>query len=273
MWAFLPWSVVGAIALIKSIIGVLKKRMAISQNHDAFISFTIAIIVAVISGSKFKLPHYLNITFPFFAILAASFIEKSTAKWQIRIRAVQYFTIALLIILTAALNLYSFPIFGAVEIFVSALLAMLLILMVISNRNFVLLTLIATALMYFNFNFNFYPRLLNTQAGNVLATYVHEMKIPIDKICYLEDQELSNSFDFYVGHIIPELSSQTLAKSKEKRVVYTGSNGLEELKRFNIPYAILKSAVNAKISKINKKVLHPSTREQMPRTHHLVAVY
>jgi 4-amino-4-deoxy-L-arabinose transferase-like glycosyltransferase len=59
------------------------------------------------SASKFQLPHYLNIVFPFFAIITAQYLVGLQTERTIKtIRAVQIGLVVLLLIVIVALALY-----------------------------------------------------------------------------------------------------------------------------------------------------------------------
>ncbi|MBC3786161.1 ArnT family glycosyltransferase [Spirosoma utsteinense] len=71
LWAFLPWSLPFYAGVGRSIAGLVKRQ------HPApeYVSLGAGLATfALFSLSAFQLPHYMNIVFPFFAILTARFL-------------------------------------------------------------------------------------------------------------------------------------------------------------------------------------------------------
>ena len=71
LWAFLPWSLLLYAGVGKTLVGLIKKQLLLSE----YVSLGSGLATfALFSLSGFQLPHYLNIVFPFFAILTAWFL-------------------------------------------------------------------------------------------------------------------------------------------------------------------------------------------------------
>ena len=66
----------------------------------------------ILSASNFRLPHYLNILFPFFAILIAGELEKVKAESTESkvLNGMQKFVAVVMILLGLLINLYLFPV-------------------------------------------------------------------------------------------------------------------------------------------------------------------
>jgi 4-amino-4-deoxy-L-arabinose transferase-like glycosyltransferase len=70
LWAFLPWSLLlyaAALARVRE----LRRRV---PTGDPWSWAVVVPMVVLFSASRFQLPHYLNILFPFFAVIVAAFI-------------------------------------------------------------------------------------------------------------------------------------------------------------------------------------------------------
>lgn len=71
LWAFLPWSLPLYMGIGKSVIDLIKRRF----NAPEYVSLGSGLATfGLFSFSGFQLPHYMNIVFPFFAILTARFL-------------------------------------------------------------------------------------------------------------------------------------------------------------------------------------------------------
>ena len=75
LWAILPWSLL----LYSSVFGRFKylwdTRFRPVRNAELLTLGGAFILFQVMSASKFKLPHYLNILFPLFTVLLASYLD------------------------------------------------------------------------------------------------------------------------------------------------------------------------------------------------------
>ena len=71
LWAFLPWSIILSLLVGSS---VKKYRTAFSPAASYICSGIALAGFLVFSMSRFQLPHYLNILYPFFAIIVANWL-------------------------------------------------------------------------------------------------------------------------------------------------------------------------------------------------------
>ncbi|QXV65542.1 glycosyltransferase family 39 protein [Mucilaginibacter sp. 21P] len=185
LWAFLPWSLILFAAIwhfVKTGIKNVQQRewLCISGSLLTFLLF---------SASKFQLPHYLNIVFPFFAIITAQyFIGLQNERTIKTIRAVQTGLVLVLLLAIAALQYYfkpdEFEWDDAVTLVVwLALLAILPTKFAATDyRQTAFRTLIAAFVVNLYLNLAFYPSLLKYQAGSEAAVWINEhntQKLPL----------------------------------------------------------------------------------------------
>ncbi len=84
LWAFLPWSLPLYISVGQAIGRLVKRQHPLPE----YVSLGTGLLMFIVfSLSRFQLPHYLNILFPFFAVLTAQFLVKLNAtnlrRWSI----------------------------------------------------------------------------------------------------------------------------------------------------------------------------------------------
>lgn len=274
LWAFLPWSLTACFALWKSSAWQIKSRFAYSAEQHAFIPSTIVIMLLILSVASFKLPHYLNILFPFVSISTAAFIKSAAVKWQKVLFIFQGITIVLILAVALALDLWSFPPDTLAEIAVPAVLFALLIVQFRTEKgNYTTPTLIATALLYFVLNISFYPSLLHYQSGNTLAQTLGKKNLTQQDIGYLEGHELSNSFDFHLGRLIPARTINSLRSTDHPLILYTGPSGLAEITSAGIRYQLIDSAADTRVSKLSMETLDPRKRKKIRNFHYLIRVF
>ena len=95
LWVFLPWTVLALLGYWMKVKAFWKIKFAYRPNMEFLTVGGISILFLLISFAQFKLPHYMNILMPLYAILSAGFLymlhqkeQKSTAKV---ILGIQYF--------------------------------------------------------------------------------------------------------------------------------------------------------------------------------------
>ncbi|GAB3489590.1 hypothetical protein GCM10027341_00190 [Spirosoma knui] len=75
LWAFLPWSLLLYVGVGKALVGLTKRNQPGSDSLPEYVSLGSGLATFLLfSLSGFQLPHYMNIVFPFFAILTAHFL-------------------------------------------------------------------------------------------------------------------------------------------------------------------------------------------------------
>lgn len=177
LWAFLPWSLPLYIGIGKMIRDLIKRRTpsALATSPE-YVSLGSGLLTfALFSFSGFQLPHYMNIVFPFFAVLTAQFLVGLTPamlrRWTIGQTAIGL-TIAGLSI---ALLMFVQPenVVGAVTLVIVMVLATFTFfrqntLLSLSGRMVGAMLVLAGTLNLF-----LYPTFLRYQAGMATAQYVN----------------------------------------------------------------------------------------------------
>jgi 4-amino-4-deoxy-L-arabinose transferase-like glycosyltransferase len=95
LWAFLPW----ALLLYAALFGLIRKAIRNRCFLPEYISLGTGLVTLLLfSLSRFQLPHYINIVFPFYAILVAHWLGNLSGTLLLkRVAAVQQ-TVAVFII-------------------------------------------------------------------------------------------------------------------------------------------------------------------------------
>ncbi len=71
LWAFLPWPLLLYIAVGQAIARLLRRQKALVE----YVSLGVGLAgFLLFSASRFQLPHYMNIIYPFYAVLTAQFL-------------------------------------------------------------------------------------------------------------------------------------------------------------------------------------------------------
>ena len=79
LWAFLPWSLWLYFAAGARVRAALKREPSPWNNRDLHPWVGAFITMLIFSASRSQLPHYLNIVFPFFALVVAAWLSRLTS--------------------------------------------------------------------------------------------------------------------------------------------------------------------------------------------------
>jgi 4-amino-4-deoxy-L-arabinose transferase-like glycosyltransferase len=173
LWAFLPWSLL----LYAAIIQKCRRGPYTTQGDKICLGAALASFL-VFSLSRFQLPHYLNILFPFFAIMTAQYLYGVRRRGSRKAIAIIQDSVNILLPVLLWLLCWFFH-FDHWPLLMSGV-GVLAILPFVLFRERALPSPIARsfwmALIVFAwFNFILYPAILQYQAGTQAGKYVSHM--------------------------------------------------------------------------------------------------
>ncbi len=267
LWAFLPWSLLAYYAAGTRIKNLWTTKLAFIKKVETFTIGTIVFVFVLISASRFQLPHYLNIIFPFLSVLtAAKLLELNELRAYRAIRVVSRLQVsvsALLVILIAVLYIWFFPIHIAVVCLLAAA-ALLIICRYAFNKQNLLSGIVGAgvtgiALVNIVLNGFFYPQLLHYEGGLNLARLSLEKQIDPADVYYYNTYNFV--FDFETRHLAPTLSfEEVINKTGKPYWLFTDAPGLETLKQGKIPIRETIESDHFHISRLKPAFLNPATR-------------
>ncbi len=284
LWVFLPWTVLGIVAFASRTKTLFKLKFRYDKKNEFLTYGGITLFFLIISFSQFKLPHYLNISIPLFAVLTASYLNgllSLTNKKAIKaLLGVQYFLLSVVFI---AAVLICFYVFKFEKLYTSLLLVILL--MVITYfclkreayyLRIVTISVYSSLLLNSVLNLHFYPSLLSYQGGSTMAKVVVEENIPVDNIyrLYTANDWGFNTWalDFYNKRPISAMNLENV-KNKQDVWLYVNNQDLEKLHEKGVDWDRQYTRPNFKISRLNAKFLNPATRKKTLEKIHLIHVY
>lgn len=223
LWALLPWCLLGYWAVFRRGFALVKRRFSPEKNGEILSWTTIVVMFCILSASNFRLPHYLNILFPFFAILIAGELEKVDAESTESklLNGMQKFVAVVMILLGLLINLYLFPVkaYALMLLVVPALYLVIYEWRVTKGWPYRLIgiSLSASVLVNVLMNGNFYYELQRYQAGQHIAGKIRNLGLEEDNI-YVMNWE-SPTLNYYSGYFYTEADSAALASRKDFWVV------------------------------------------------------
>jgi hypothetical protein len=177
LWAFLPWSLL----LFAAIYQLIKKGIKNVHQTEWYCLCGSMLTFLLFSASKFQLPHYLNIVFPFFAIITAQFVNRLQMPKSIKaVKIVQLVIMVLMLIIIAVLQYFfeAGDLTIGVIILLSVVFVAILFLPRLVTRDHLISVLLRTALVSFWVNLYltqaFYPSLMKYQAGSTIGIWLNQ---------------------------------------------------------------------------------------------------
>ena len=279
LWVFLPWTILGIVAYYAKAKRLIKLKFKYNGKFEVLTLGGITLIFAVISFAQFKLPHYLNITIPLFAVLTASYLydlyrfenEKATRL----LMKGQYFILGIVFIASALICFYVFELKSIVA-YIFLIIAGVIIIFYALKREGVYVRLItisvcASLLLNAVLNLHFYPNLLEFQGGSSMAKIIKQKNIPVDRV-YKVSSDYTWALDFYNQHPV-QISTPNLLKGKKDIWVYASDEDMAMLQNSGLDWDSQISVDQFRITRLQGKFLDPNTRKKVTRKMHLLHIY
>lgn len=279
LWAMLPWSILCYAGVANRIKEAIATKGASLFQREQLTFIGVWAMFFVMSMSSFKLPHYLNVLFPFMAIFTAAYLhrlfEKGDFKTLRAFRTVQWVIIAVLGILFVALNGWAFPmkdwkVMIAFLFFATGLIVYFRTSKADPLDRVWIPSAAIILLVNFVLNVHFYPQLDKYQGGSAMAEAIEEKKIDMNQVVLYHT--VIRTFDFYTGTWRPMLNDAALKQkleAKEKVLVFTNEYGLEQLSK-SFTYNTVLKRPDFHITALDGKFLNPKTRDETYTHVHLV---
>jgi 4-amino-4-deoxy-L-arabinose transferase-like glycosyltransferase len=175
LWAYLPWSLL----FYTSLYQFFRKHVKRPKLAHWFCVSGSLLTLLVFSISKFQLPFYIVIVFPFFSIICAQYLLSLKLASSLRaIRITQLIVCSLMVLLVLVLHYFFRPENVTVWCWLLMLLTTLLFVAVSradTNGRFRILFQCCTVIFFVNIYFNlaYYPALLKYQADSEAAFWIN----------------------------------------------------------------------------------------------------
>lgn len=263
LWDFQPWIlflILGLIATIRSFFNRTSEKFA--EYRKEYISFGgFLLVFLALSLSRYKLPHYIFVTFPFAAIIAARYISSIT-KSKILV-GVQLFFNSLFWCILGIGSVLLFPPTNWVLPVVLVFLFLFWIITIQKADQSWKKIFYGTIVTSFAFNLNlsgsFYPQLIgNYQGSSNAARYFLENDEKNGDFYYYRAHD--HTLDFYSKRIIQGKSLEELKNLKTNDWVYTNSDGYRDIMRDSLPLDTIKSFADFPVAQLKIPFLYKKTR-------------
>jgi 4-amino-4-deoxy-L-arabinose transferase-like glycosyltransferase len=276
LWVFLPWTLLGIAAYWTRVREFFTTKFRRDSGLEVLTAGGITLIFLIISFAQFKLPHYLNILIPLFAVLSASFIwnllESAKEKSVKVFIGLQYFILSLVCIATLLICFFVFKMSGmfayATVITVLVLIFYLSVRREAYSLRLIVISVYSSILLNAVLNLHFYPSLLTYQAGSTMADVVAENNIPVDKI-YKVTSNHSWALDFYNQYPV-QITEVSNLPELPSIWVYVSDEDLKKIKDSGLDWDRQFTVDQFRITRLQPKFLNPSTRKSILNKMHLI---
>jgi len=262
LWAYLPWCLV----LYAAFFQFFRKHLGEVKRAEWFTVTGSLLTFLVFSVSKFQLPFYITIVFPFFSIICAQYLcslqLQSTVK---RLRIIQAVIGVMMVIVVALLQYFFRPDFISVWLLIF-LMAIIILFFIVSRRAelgwYKILFQCCTAVFFVNvyFNLAYYPQLLKYQSDSEAAFWINSHN-PSNLPVVQTRLGFGYGLDFYVNAPIFFAAAEEVNMPASKPyLLFADKEVIDRYVAEGRPLKRLKSFENFRITRLNGKFLNHETR-------------
>ena len=278
LWVFLPWTLIAITAYVTGIGAAIKHRFKQHSSYELLTLGGIGLIFLIISFAQFKLPHYLNIVIPLFAVLTASYLYQLNTANNLKLMRLllklQYFILSLVFIASVLICFFVFKgdnIFNYIwKIGLSALVVYFVLRQEHYLSRIVTVSVLSAVMINAVLNTHFYPSLLKYQGGSAMSAIVTAKGIPVDNIYKLSPRH-SWALDFYNRKPLA-ITSMTELSGLTDIWVYATDEELRQMRNSGFKWDVIHSVDQFRITRLQAKFLNPNTRKKVLNSMHLVHI-
>jgi len=263
LWAFLPWSLLLFVAIYQFI----KKGVKQVQATEWYCISASLLTLLLFSASKFQLPHYLNIVYPFFAIITAQYLYQVRQLKSIKaIRLTQTIVTGLMVLLMMVLNYFYQP--ETWNFWIALCLLLCVVgLIYLPHRitkgvvaQMIVLTAIVSFFVNIYLNTIFYRSVLKYQAGSEAAMWINQNNPQNIPVVQLNDEYVS-SFTFYINWPVITITDDNPKNyPTQPFLFYATAARIKQLGELGWHIKPLKSFERYWVSRLKPKFLNKVTR-------------
>lgn len=267
LWSFLPWVFILTVALSKKIVSFFR----IQKHQTDWVIFGGFIFTyCILASSKYQLPHYIFIAFPFASIIVSNYLDEIdiNSKTGKTLGIIQNIVIIAMLIGLGLVVFWVFPattlnkviyIFGGIlviyliyikyDLIKTACFAMLFINLLLTNH--------------------FYVHLVNDyQLGSQLGKWLKTNNIKSSEVVMYHLDDPANSLHFYAQEKIKR--NDSLEKVQSIPYLITSDMGKKQLEFNQVKYKIIFKGHFFKVSELTPVFINPKTRKLTLKNYYLL---
>jgi 4-amino-4-deoxy-L-arabinose transferase-like glycosyltransferase len=262
LWAFLPWSLMFYIGVVQFF--RFKRNPVEGKEKEWLCICGAAFTFLLFSMSKFQLPHYITIIFPFFAILTAQYFYSLVGKEYKVIKGIQIFVMVAMALILTLLH-YFFRPENLGYFTIAALLGCMVLFVVVSQKlagktKLLLQTCCVAFLVNLYFNLAYYPKLLTYQSDSTAAMWVNKHNpenLPVVQIL----NGTAYAMPFYSNQPVYNYFLKDMLPAKPY-LLFGDKEAIDEMRQKGISLIHLQTFELFRITRVNKTFLNHQTRHE-----------
>lgn len=266
-WDFFPWIFPLYIALFIRLKNVffLNKKLPEIITLVGFMG-----IFAMMSLSKYKLPHYIFVCLPFASIMVAQYFEDLDFKFWKYWKTTYTILGGIVLILFAVFNVFFFKELNLISI----LIILIQLAILFYSRKLKIHTISGLLILVCSLNlflsFVFYPKLLTYQSDATAAKWASET-IKNEEVFLFN--EPSHLYNFYSKNPFTKvISKNEIVHLKKPIWLFIKENDLKELEDLNTKIITKKTFFNYPISRLKLDFLLENKRDNVLEKRHLIKI-
>lgn len=272
MWLTLPWT----IFLLRGLWILVKDLIRCKLKTGGFLIWGFFLPFIAFSLSQYKLPHYLYVILPFSAIISVFGLTAQPGKALNLFYRMQLVLILFLLLTLLLLNYllgYTLLLWVCIVVFLAVVATIILKKLQLFD-SMVIGSLTLMLLINGFLVFNFYPELLQYQAGSKVAFRMNELyDLRVPRCFYNQHRP---AFDFYSKEIVPDFKSYQQIDSALNIhpvwYVFTDKAGVHSLRQRNYELHKMEQFADIKVTQLSLQYLTDTGRKQLADTIYLLRI-
>ncbi|MBI3883762.1 MAG: glycosyltransferase family 39 protein, partial [Sphingobacteriales bacterium] len=266
LWSFLPWILCFLIALYLDIKQLVQQRFKLLADQEWITTGGFILSYLSLGMSKYQLPHYIFVVFPFASVITAKFLYALAFEYQFpkvkkALEITHFILFTLLWIVLVVLLLFCF---NTIPVWIGCLAVLFMIASIVlffqqrrSNLRLITISLFTIMSVNLFLNFSLYPTLLKYQMGSSVGRWIHDNKIPSNRF-YVYNFMHFDSLDFYAQGIIKQKDSvEDMAPGD---YIILAKDNLQDLEKASKRYQVLYENNDFHITTLSLQFINPATR-------------
>lgn len=280
-WSFLPWTAMFLVALGRKLWAVVKGRFRLSAASEGVSLAGFLLVFVALCFSKFKLPHYIFVTYPFAAVMVGAFwvevLEGEAGKrWMRAFLWIQGVMAVLVILLSLALAFWAFAESAWVAKVVFLLVTAGLTVWFWREKDGRTRLLIPTAMVFaacnLLLNWGTYPALMNYHSTALAGKIVSAVGPKQEVHAFIVS---GRALDFYAPNDakpVPRIDDLSIVAENGPALIYTDEDGLRLTREAGLHFEILGEWQHHNPAKLTLPFLNPATRPRDVKPRYLLRV-
>ncbi len=256
LWQLLPWTLFTLLGIWHGAVALWKRRTV--PEHASWMGAVL--VTGALSFSHFKLPHYIYVVVPLYAVLAARAWHSASGIAALRVHAV---LVASLWLLSVVISAWSFP--QGAWLFVALLVVagVAAVLRLRRGGGALAATLLVMVAVAITMNGHVYPSILRYQANAQAGQWAAAQGLGPDR--FFAFHQGGTALDFYAGHTVRWHGNTEAARADIRPgvAVYTDPANARELTQGGPQPQRVLSLVNYPVQLLSLDFLHPGRRSRV----------